>query len=162
TNQITLDKVKVKSMSDLMFDWSGVTKDFLGHQVNPVTDLNTVLLLLVDMPVAMFASQLATDTFSEMDVVVQPPPLFSPMNGETSAALFTNFMAGDQQVSLANAGMYLDASKYTPDKSTFAFAVQTGGNLGFGIKMLQAFDLDDSSTNTNITLTNTSTKLSFH
>jgi hypothetical protein len=162
SNQITLDKVKVKSMSDLMFDWGGVTKDFLGHAVNPVADLNTVFVLLVDEPVAMLESQLANDTFSEMDVLIQPPPLFSPMNGETSGALFTNFMAGDQQVTITNAGMYLNASMYPPSTSTFAFAAQTGGNLGFQIRMLQAFDLDDTSTNTSITLTNTSTKLSFH
>src|SRR5579862_6291863 len=54
---LTLPAVKVKSMSDLTIDWSGVTQDFLGHPVDPVADLNTIFLLLVDLPVATFQAQ---------------------------------------------------------------------------------------------------------
>jgi hypothetical protein len=161
SSAIQLDKVKVKSMSDLMFNWGGVNKDFLGHTVDPVKDLTSIFVLVVDLPVATFEAQLDNDTFREADVVALPPPLFTPMNGETSATLFTNFTAGGNPVDLTNAGMYLNASTYPPATSTFALAAETGSNLGFGIRMIQAFDLDDSSTNTTVTLTNTSTKLSF-
>jgi hypothetical protein len=162
TSQITLDKVKVKPMSDLTFDWGGVNKDFLGHMVDPVKDLTSIFLLVVDLPVADFEAQLNIDTFSEMDVVDQPPPVFNPMNGETSGTLFGNFTAGGQAINLTNAGMFLDASMHTPANSTLALAAQTGTNLGYGIRMIQAFDLDTTSTNTMVTLTNTSTKLSYH
>ena len=36
----------VKSMSNLTFDWSGVTKDFLGHPISTTGDLNTSSLLV--------------------------------------------------------------------------------------------------------------------
>ena len=36
-------------MSNLTFDWGGVTKDFLGHTLDPVADLNIgLVVLLVD------------------------------------------------------------------------------------------------------------------
>ncbi len=65
SSAITLPTVKVKSMSDLTFDWGGVTTDFLGHTVNPVADLNTIFLLVVDLPIATFQKQLNDDTFSQ-------------------------------------------------------------------------------------------------
>src|SRR6185312_10312606 len=57
-SSIMLHPVTVKSMSDLSFDWSGVTKDFLGHPVDPVMDLNSIFVLLVDLPVAQLETQL--------------------------------------------------------------------------------------------------------
>ena len=54
---------------------------------------------------------------------------------------------------------YFDASAYTPANSTYLFGVQHGTTLGRGMKMLQAFNWTPSSSNTNVTMTNDSTKL---
>ena len=56
---------------------------------------------------------------------------------------------------------YFDATLYTPANTTFIVAVQTGTDLGQGIRMLQSFNLDASSTITNVALTNDSTKLTY-
>ncbi|HLK91207.1 MAG TPA: hypothetical protein VKZ18_15015 [Polyangia bacterium] len=160
-SSIMLHPVKVKSMSDLSFDWSGVTKDFQGHAVNPVTDLTTIFLLLVDLPAATFENQLDNDTFNTSDVKITPPPQVAP-TGQTSASLYEDFMAGGEMVTPALAAPYLDAATWTPSNSTFAIAAETGPNLGRNIRMLQSFELDDSSTNTMVTLTNTSTTLTYN
>ena len=48
---------------------------------------------------------------------------------------------------------------YTPANSTYLFGVQHGTELGREMKMLQAFNVDASSSNTNVTMTNNSTKM---
>jgi hypothetical protein len=161
SSTLTLFPVKVKSMSDLTFDWGGVTQDFLGHPVDPVADLNSIFLLLVNLPVATFESQLIDDSFSQSSIAITPPPLFAPSGGQTSGSLFNDFTAGGEPIDATLAGPYLDAATYTPANSTFAITAQTGANLGTGIRMLQAFQLDDASTNTTVTLTNTSTGLTY-
>lgn len=160
SSTITLPSVTVKSMSNLMVDWSGVTKDFLGHPIDPVSDLNTIFLLLVDLPVATLQAQLNADSFSQSDIVASPPPSINP-SGMTSATLYGDFMAGGMPVTAALANPYLDAAKYTPANSTFTMVAQSGTNIGSDIKMIQAFQLDDASTNTAITFTNSSTKLTY-
>jgi hypothetical protein len=159
-SSIMLHPVKVKSMSDLTFDWGGVTKDFQGHAVDPVADLTTIFVLLVDLPSATFENQLDNDTFNTADVKITPPPQYAA-TGKTTASLYEDFMAGGQPVTPSLAAPYLDAATWTPANSTFAIAAETGPNLGKNIRMLQSFELDDSSTNTNVTLTNTSTTLTY-
>jgi len=160
SSAITLPTVKVKSMSDLSFNWGGVTTDFLGHTVNPVTDLNTIFLLVVDLPIATFQKQLNDDTFNQGDIVITPPPSFSP-TGVTTGSLYSDFTAGGEMIDMTKAAPYLNATTYTPANSTFTIAAQTGTNIGTGIRMLQAFQLDDASTSTNVTLTNSSTMLQY-
>jgi hypothetical protein len=160
TSAITLPTVKVKSMSDLTFNWGGVNTDFLGHAVNPVTDLNTIFLLVVDLPIATFQKQLNDNTFSQASIVITPPPSFAP-TGMTMGTLYNNFTAGGETIDMTNAGPYLNATTYTPANSTYTIAAQTGTNLGSGIRMLQAFQLDDSATSTTVTLTNSSTMLQY-
>jgi hypothetical protein len=161
TSSIMLHPVKVKPLSDLHFDWSGVNTDFLGHHVDPVADLTTIFVLLVDLPSAEFEMQLDVDTFNTADVKTTPPPEFDPMAGETSGSLYENFMAGGEMITPTLAAPYLDASMWNPSNSTLAVVAETGMNLGKNIRMVQSFELDDSSTNTNLTLTNTSTTLTY-
>jgi hypothetical protein len=160
-SQIKLHPVKVKPMSDLTFDWGGVTVDFLGHMVNPVTDLSTIFVLLVDLPSSVLENQLDNDTFNTADVQITPPPQLAP-TGQTSASLFEDFSAGGEMINATKAGPYLDPAMWTPANSTFAIVAQTGPNLGTNIHMLQSFELDSTSTNTNVTLTNSSTTLTYH
>jgi hypothetical protein len=160
SSQIMLSPVTVKSMSDLTFNWGGVTKDFLGHPVDPIADLNTIFVLLVDLPAATLETQLDNDTFSQASVQITPPPQFAP-TGQTSASLYEDFTAGGEMVTPTLAAPFLDAATWTTANSTFAIVAETGPNLGTNIRMLQSFALDDNSTNTTVTMTNTSTTLTY-
>jgi hypothetical protein len=161
TSSIMLHPVKVKPQSDLMFDWGGVTKDFLGHSVNAAVDLDTIFVILVNLPVATFENQLDNDTFSTGSVQITPPPQFMP-SGQTSGSLYENFTAGGETITPDLAAPYFDPNMWTPSNSTFAVAAETGPNLGTNIRMLQSFELDPNSSNTKVTLTNSSTTLTYH
>lgn len=160
-SSIMLHPVKVKPMSDLTFDWGGVTKDFLGHSVNATVDLSTIFVLLVNLPAATFETQLDNDTFATSSVQITPPPQFMP-TGQTSGSLYENFTAGGEMITADLAAPYFDPTTWTTANSTFAVVAETGPNLGTNIRMLQSFELDPSSSNTTVTLTNTSTTLTYH
>jgi len=157
---ITLPPVTVKSMSNLAFDWGGVTKDFLGHTVNPVSDLNTIIIMLWSLPLTEFEKELNADALFTNALVVSPPPSLIPTGGATSAMLY-DFTLNGTALTPAMFNMYFDATAYPPATTTYLVAAQTGTNLGTGIRMLQTFQLDSASTNTSVTLTNSSAQLQY-
>jgi hypothetical protein len=159
TSTITLAPVAVAPMANLTFNWGGLTRDFLGHPLNPATDLDTAIMMIWALPRAEFEADLNADALYTADLVVSPP-LNLPLAGETSGQLHS-FLINGTGLSPAMFNDYFDATLYTPANSTFIIAVQTGLDLGRGIRMLQAFNLDASASVTNVTLTNDSTKLSY-
>ena len=48
--------------------------DFLGHSLSTTNDLNTISLLLFQLPLAELETKLNADTLSQQDVYVVPPP----------------------------------------------------------------------------------------
>jgi hypothetical protein len=156
---ITLPPVTVAPMSNLSFDWGGLHKDFLGRALNPAADLGAAIMMIWDLPLAEFETQLNADTLFTADLVVSPP-LNLPISGITSGRLH-DFLVNGTGVTPEMFNAYFDAAKYTPANSTFIVAVQSGVELGRDIRMLQAFNLDASSSNMSVALTDTSTKLAY-
>ena len=159
TSKITLSPVTVAHMSNLTFDWSGVTTDFLGRTVTPATDLNMAIVMFWDLPLAEFEKELNADSLLTADLIVSPP-LNLPIAGATSGQLYS-FMVNGTAVTPEMINQYFDATLYTAANSTFLVGVQTGTDIGRQLRMLQAFDLDASSSETNVKLTNDSTKLTY-
>jgi len=159
TSQITLAPVTVAPMSNLRFDWTGLTKDFQGHALTPATDLGMAIVMWWDLPLSEFEKELNEDALYTKDLIFSPP-ISLELAGVTSANLY-DFTVNTTTVTPEMINPYFDASAYTPANSTFIVAVQTGIDLGRQIRMLQAFNLDAGSSVTNIALTDDSTKLSY-
>jgi hypothetical protein len=159
SSAITLRPVTVAHMSNLQFDWSGLTRDFEGHALAPATDLDMAIVMFWDLPLAQFETALNADALYTSDLIVSPP-LSLQLAGPTSAALY-DFTINTTPITPAMINQYFDATLYTPANSTFIVGVQTGTELGRQIRMLQAFELDASSTATDVAVTNDSTKLSY-
>jgi hypothetical protein len=159
TSQITLAPVPVAQMSNLAFDWHGLTRDFLGHSLDPTVNLDMAIVMFWDLPLAQFEQELNADELYTIDLIVSPP-LSLLVGGATSANLY-DFTINQTAVTPSMINQYFDAGKYTPANSTFLVGVQTGMDLGRQLRMLQAFNLDASSTVTNVALADTSTKLTY-
>jgi hypothetical protein len=159
TSTITLAPVTVAPMSNLTFDWSGLTRDFLGHPLAAAADLDTALMMIWAMPLAEFQTKLNADQLYTADLVVSPP-LNLPITGATSGRLYDFLVNGTAQAPEAF-NIYFDAALYTPANSTFVVGVQAGNELGRDIRMLQAFELNAGSSVTQVALTDTSTKLTY-
>lgn len=159
SSTITLSPVTVAHMSNLTFDWGGLTHDFLGRTLTPATDLNMAIVMFWDLPLAQFETALNADALYTADLIVSPP-LNLPIAGGTSGHLY-DFMINGTAVAPAMINQYFDASLYTPANSTFLVGVQTGTDIGRQLRMLQAFNLDATSSVTGVTLTDDSTKLAY-
>jgi len=156
SSTITLPPVTVKDMSNLTFDWSGVTKDFLGHTLQS-GDLNTALAMLWNLKLSDLETALNADELFTSDLARSPPPSIA-ISGNTSAKLYDFTISGTVlPPDMINA--YFDATTYTPENSTHVLGVQHGTELGREMKMLQAFNVNASSSNTTFTMTNDSTKM---
>ena len=162
TSTITLPPATVKSMSNLTFDWSAVTKDFLGHSLNTTADLNTVSVLMWQLPLAELEVKLNADTLSMLDLLVVPPPSWPApgmsTGGMTNAPLYS-FTLNGAEVTPADFNMYFDPATFVPSMYSYMVAAATGTEIGQGFRMLQTFKLDPGSSNTTVALKNDSTRL---
>ena len=161
---ITLPPVTVKSMTNLTFDWSGVTQDFLKHPLNAATDLNTISVMLWQLPLAELQRKLNDDELFQTDLYVVPPPSWpapgASTNGATSAMLH-DFTVNGQVVDAPTFNTYFDPAMFPPSMFSYMAAAATGTTIGQGFRMLQSFQLDANATETKVSLKNDSTKLTY-
>jgi len=159
TSTIRLPPVTVAQKSNLLFDWGGLTKDFLGHPLAPATGLGSAIMMIWDFPLAELETKLNADELYQADLYVSPP-LNLPLAGATSGHLY-DFLVNGTPVTQQMFDTYFDAAMYTPANSSFLVAVQQGADIGREIRMLQSFNLDAASSVTNVALTDSSTQLTY-
>jgi hypothetical protein len=158
SSTITLPPVTVKAQSNLTFDWSALTKDFIGHSLSAATDVNTMSVLMWQLPLASLEENLNLDALKQSDLLVVPPPSLTPQAGATSAMLY-DFTLNGTAVTPSQYITYFDPAKYPPSYYSYLVAAATGTELGRGIRMLQAFNLDPASTATVVDVSDHSTRL---
>jgi hypothetical protein len=152
----------VKSMSNLKFDWGGVTKDFLGHTIGGTNTIDTMSLLVIWLPLTEVEFKLNKDTLSQQDVYQVPPPSWPAPGmsaGATTSAMLYDFTANGIAVTPDQFNAATDPAMFGKDMFTFMAAAANGLTIGEGFRMLQTFHVDASSSNTTVSLSNTSTQL---
>src|SRR5262245_27789742 len=162
SSTFTLTPVTVKSMSNLTLDWGSVTHDFLNHPLSATADINAVSVLIFgpDVPLAELAPKLNADTLSPDNVYVVPPPSILPTGGQTTAMLYDLTLNGTA-IPMDQFAGYFDPSILPPADYSYMMAAANGTTIGSGFRMLQTFQLDPSSSNTMVKMTNDSTKLTY-
>jgi len=161
SSTLKLDPIAVKPKTVLHFDWGSVTKDFIGHPVDSKKDLNTILMMLWKLNLTDLQTKLNNDELAGRDLV-GGAPLTLPTDCSTTEADLTAFkIGGGMDIDLQTILDRLDLGMYPPDKYTYTLMAQTGGELGRGVRMIQAFRLDDSSSNTTVKLDDNSTGLDY-
>lgn len=167
TSSITLTPIKVQPKSNLTFDWSAVTADLVGHAVDPKKDLNSILIFEWKLTLQELETKLDKDQLDSIDLVTQPPISHPTDGNETSAKLLDFGLNGSPigadggLITVDQVMLFLDPTKYDPAEYTLTVMATTGKVLGQGTRMLQAFQLDEGSTNTTVTMTKDSTKLTY-
>ena len=113
--------------------------------------------MLWNLKLSDLQTKLNADELFTSDLAVSPPPSMA-IDGNTTAMLY-DFTINGTALPPEMINGYFDATTYTPANSTYIFGVQHGTELGREIRMLQTFNVDASSSNTNVTMTNDSTKM---
>jgi hypothetical protein len=160
SSAITLAPVTVGQMSNLTFDWSGLTRDFEGHPLDPTKDLGMAIVMFWNLPLAQFETDLNADALFPSDLILSPPLSLQLAAGATSVNLY-DMTINQTPVTPEMINQYFDATMYPPATASFIAGVQTGIDLGRQLRMMQAFNLDATSSVTSVTFANDSTKLSY-
>ncbi len=160
SSTITLEPVTVAQMSNLSFDWSGLTRDFMGRDLSPVEDLGMAIVMFWNMPLDQFEAELNEDALFTSDLILSPPLSLLLAAGASSANLY-DFTINTTPVTPEMIEPYFDAALYPPSSATFIAGVETGTALGRNLRMMQAFNLDASSSTTVVPITNDSMNLTY-
>ena len=160
TSTIALPPIKVKPKSELTLDWGGVTADISRHTVDPKKDIKLVSVLGWDISLSKLEEEMNADSAQSRELIVVPISYY-PDGNATSAKLFDFTLSGNPVDSATILG-YFDADAFPPDENTYTLMASTGTTVGEGIKMIQSFLLDPTSTNTTVKVTSDSTQLSFN
>ena len=145
---------------ELDFDWTTLSQDFTGHSLSAAADVNTILVLIWQIPLATLEEELNLDSLDQRDLLVVPPPFLGPQGGATSAMLY-DFTLNGTAVTPTQYNAYLDPAKYPASSYSYLVAAATGTELGRGIRMLQAFNLDPDATSTVVDVSDESTRLTY-
>jgi hypothetical protein len=172
SSTLTFPPIKVKPSAkgappvNLLFDWSGVTADFIRHAIDPKKDLDTILIFAWGLDLNTLQDKINADTVASRDMTIVPPLQFPVDDKATSAHLldflFNGTPIGGELAKPEQVALFFDDTEYDPKNNTLTMMAATGTVLGQGTKMIQSFILDPSSTNTTVTMTKDSTKLDFH
>lgn len=159
SSTLTFPPVSVMPDTELSFDWSAVTQDFLGHDVDPMTDVDQVSVIMWSLPLEELQTKLNDETLAQRDTTTVPVTLFTDKM-RTSGDLLEFTLAGNP-VLPEEVMPFFSATEYPPADHTYTVMVASGITLGKGTRMIQSFKLDPASTNTDVVVSNTSTMLDY-
>jgi hypothetical protein len=159
SSTLTLELTKVKPSSEIIFDWSGVSSDFLGHPVN-LADVGMIEIGLWKMGVADFEQKLNDDALAQSDLEIIATILPTP--GQTTGSIFDLTVNGTPiQGGKDTVLEYLDITKYPPENHVYTVFVAEGTTPGKGTRMMHGFQLDAASSTTEVKVTSQSTALAY-
>jgi len=148
----------VKPKSELTFDWSGLTTDFLGRPTNPSTDINSVLLVVFNLTLQGLADTLNADdgsinskTAGALQLITKP--------GATSGSIYDFGVPGTPENTYrtdasvkTSVDEYLDPAVNDPSSHVIAILPSNGTELGRNLRTIQALTLDPTSSVTAVSM----------
>lgn len=153
---LTIDVTKVKPSSELTFSWGGLTTDLLGHPVD-LSKVGMVEIGLWNLTLEQFETKLNNDSLAQSDLAIIATIL--PPTPTTTTGSIYDLTESGEPVDKAEIDKYLDITQFPPENHVYTAMVAYGTALGKDTRMIQGFQLDSSSTNTMVTVTDASTQL---
>lgn len=156
---LTLDEIAVAPRTELTFDWSAVTTDFVGHDLRPNEDVVMMAVIIWKLSAEELAIKLNADELKQSDF--EGIAMFYNDDAmATSAQLFdlTEFGVEIDQSILLD---YLDPSKIDPATHAYTAMASSAKDPGKQTRMIQAFRPDPAATNTVVTLRPDSAELDY-
>jgi hypothetical protein len=155
-SDLTINVTKVKPSSEITFDWSGVKKDLLGHDVD-LSTVGMVEIALWNLTLDQFEQKLNDDSLALMNLAIIATIIPSGPT-DTTGSIYELTEMG-QPVAMTDIQKYLDITAFPPESHIYTAMVADGMDYGKGTRMLTGFQLDASSTNTQVNVTSDSTHL---
>ena len=159
SSTLAINETPVAARSNLTFDWSAVSTDLLGHEVDPLAGIDMVSVFVWNLGFAELVRKMNAEEVRQMDYDANV--ILETNNAVTSSALFDFEFIGGGEVTPEMMMDFLDPAMAPPENYSYTVVVQSGTTLGKGFRMVQGFRPDSASTNTQITLTPDSVALEY-
>ena len=153
---LTFFPVTVRPNTELVFRWSGLTVDLLGHGLSPQSDIDAVHLMIWKVRPLDFAPMLADGLLRQRDLAAVLTVYTEKML--TEARLF-DFTSVGMPLPPEDILLFFDTDAYPPEQHTYTLMIASGTEIGKGTRMIQTFSLDPQSTNTVVEMTRQSTRV---
>lgn len=146
---LTIESTEVTLGEDFDIDWSGLTTDFLGHEVAATEITQVYLLWFKNLKPDEVAAGLADNSITQTDL-------------DWAATFNTSGQTSVNTSQLDFAGNPFDASLYlSQDRGTYMIRLVTGMDQTADTRMVAFVDLSSESTNQSVTVTDASSALDF-
>ena len=160
---VEIEVTTVKAGTDLTFDWGALTTDLFGEPVNPVDDIDMVLVTLWSLTADELADDIRMDDLP-LDFNKGAIATF-PVDANTSETLY-NFTSPDKmEIPLEEIQRYFDAEAedypYSQDTHTFMLIASTGETIGKNSRMLSFFHVDPDAEETTVLVGDDSMKIDY-
>jgi hypothetical protein len=158
SSEIKLTPLAVKPKSELTFDWSGLTTDFMGRPTNPTSGIDSVLLVVFNLTLQQLEDTLNQDDGSITNKTAGALQLLT--NQEvTSKSIYDfgvpgtpeNTYRSDASVK-ASVDEYLDPAINDPSTHIIAVMPSQGTQLGKNLRMIQTLQLDEASSTASVNI----------
>lgn len=159
TSTLSFPPISVAPDSELTFDWSGLTTDFLGHPVDVSTEIDALNVIVWTLTQSELEQNINNDTLDQADVAVAA--IHNPEGGATSTTLFNLLSAAGEPLTEEQILPFVNVDNYPPESTIYTAMPATGTKLGAGTRMIQSFKLDPASSNTEVVIGDDSTALSY-
>jgi hypothetical protein len=158
-SSLDIESTAVKATTDILFDWSGLTVDMVGHEVNPASGIGMITVMLWQLPEEELMGKLINDSWAFSDIVA--PAMKKTDYALTSLNLFDLESAGGSPLTEEMLVEFLDPTIYPPENHTWSVMLSKGVVIGRDAAMLALFKPDPDETNTEVYITSDSTDLTY-
>lgn len=158
SSTLSINVTSVAPSSELAFNWVDATKDLIGHDVDPMADVDMVTLLMWSLNQQELELKLNADELLQSDLEAIAMIYTNQM--QTSGSLFEMTSFGSELEEDMLLG-FLDPERYDPANYTYTLMTVTGTTAGEGTRMIQGFRVDPESDNTTVDVTADSTALDY-
>ena len=163
SSTIQVQSTTVRDATDITFQWGSLTKDFFGRPLNPLTDIDMVLVTLWNMTPDLLKENIRMDNLplsvNKGAIAAFPEDAFVQQN-------LMSFVSPDGSIlPPADIWRYVDTSQpdyqFPQDQYTFMLIAAQGKIPGKESRMLHFFHVDPNAQETTVTMTDNSTVLSY-
>lgn len=155
---MTITSNTIRANGDFVIDWSELSSDMVGHDVDPLADIDMVQVMLWRISEEELAYKLNRDLWALSDLVGLA--LVYTDNAMTSVNYLDLQAPGGGSIE-EELLSFADPSVYPPDEYSYSVMVSTGLIMGKNARMLALVNLDTEATNTEVRVTSESTQLEY-
>ena len=150
---------RVQANADITLDWSGVTRDMQGRELDPFADVDMLQLMLWRYDEESFLASINDEELETGRIVAMG--YCDTQNERDACQLLELVSPGGIQLSSEALLEYVDPEIYPPSEHVWVIMLATGGVFGQGTRLLAFLQPSEDETSTTVRLTNDSTTLSY-